>query len=134
MKALKIPADNTQAMFIMDIKTDKFTPLYQPLAKVLGCTYIEPVTIGNWKTRDRFDTMKLIVDDAGALKSLPRNERASVLYGYPVHGASIYGDALVVGQGYFEDGPDICGLEKVSHDFDINDLGEWRTLFRELMV
>lgn len=53
------------------------------------------------------ETVVMIVDESGAIKNLPINPVASILYGVQYHGYAIYGDILFAKQN----GPDIEPLE-----------------------
>lgn len=115
MKAIKIPHDITKPMEAVDI--DKG---WQAMASAIGGEYIERVRIGDYTKEPsvRFEDAVLIVDEVGMPKRLPVNLRAALLYGLSKHGwpkRLIFGDALVVGEGFTfdsEEGPgtDFCDL------------------------
>lgn len=112
MKAIKIPHDITRPMETVDI--DKG---WQAMASAIGGEYIERVRIGDHTKEPsvRFEDAVLIVDETGMLKRLPVNLRAALLYGFSKHGQPIFGDALIVGEGFTfdsEEGPgtDFCDL------------------------
>ena len=46
----------------------------------------------------------ILVDESGRLKGLPENKIASLLYGTPIHGAPIVGDAFVCSEVYVDYG------------------------------
>lgn len=77
---------------------------YEGMAKILNCDYVERVRIGNWKTRKLFTAPNdvavfMYVDETGRYKEENTvNERASTLYGFPIHGETIVGDALLVAE------------------------------------
>ena len=105
MRALKIPADNGAPMEIVDIDVRD----YHEAAKAIGggAQYIERVVIGDGTARRRFEDMVMIVDEEGALEETgnrrqPHNLRASYLYGAHIHGSRVYGDVLLVGEGYVD--------------------------------
>ena len=107
MRALKIPADDGAPMEIVDIDVRD----YREAAKAIGggAQYIERVVIGDATARRKFEDMVMIVDEEGALEKTgngcqPHNLRASYLYGVHIHGGRVYGNVLLVGEGYVDSG------------------------------
>ena len=107
MRALKIPADNGAPMEIVDIDVRDYREAVKAIGG--GAQYIERVVIGDGTARRRFEDMAMIVDGEGALDApfngrQPHNLRASYLYGTHIHGGRVYGNVLLVGEGYVDSG------------------------------
>ena len=65
-------------------------------------------TAANELLGDTFERVRLsrdygiLVDESGRLKGLPENKIAGLLYGTPIHGAPIVGDAFVCSEDYVD--------------------------------
>ena len=102
MLAIKL---NTSAPHVQP-HSENFTGLLDFAYRAIGCDCIEivhPVHLPH--------PYKMIVDESGALKNLPINPIASVLYGTPTHGWPIVGTALIMKEAMTSDGPDIVSLD-----------------------
>lgn len=116
MRALKIPADNGAPMEIVDIDVRDYREAVKAIGG--GAQYIERVVIGDGTAHRicrRFEDMVMIVDEEGALEETgngrqPHNLRASYLYGTHIHGGRVYGNVLLVGEGYVDSGIDFIDL------------------------
>ena len=64
----------------------------------------------NEMTREIGSSVVCLVDEEGLFKNLPVNAIGSYLYKTELHGHSIVGTILVVGEYWGVDGPDISGL------------------------
>lgn len=107
MRYLLIPYNRFADIELRELDLDDPTPLYMQLASVLTngssapimhCSGIERIPIGVWAVRRRFSNMVMVVDEDGGPKSLPMNHRASYIYGQPVHGTPIRGNAILIGE------------------------------------
>jgi hypothetical protein len=102
---LKIPVEGDIIKHRLMINfADGVPDPYFAIKNYLG-GYPERVVIGDYRTRERWDNVRMLVDEDGRLKRLLANPRASILYGAPAHGTYIYGDVLIVevavgGDGY----------------------------------
>lgn len=111
MRAIFVPADREQPMTEVQISDDRpLLSIYNALNQ--GTTIVERVIVGDPSVRRRFDNMVMLVDEEGATpwKQLPRNTRASFLYGIHFHGTAIYGNALLIGEDVVydpEEGPGV---------------------------
>ena len=85
---------------------ENFTGLLDFAYKAIGCDCIEIVHPINLP-----EPYTMIVDESGALKNLPINPIASVLYGTPTHGWPIVGKAMIMKEAITNDGPDIVSLD-----------------------
>jgi len=121
-KVIKIPADVSQEMEVIDIGNMG----WREAAQSIGADYIEQVRIGDCLNQRGWDHMRMLVDETGRLKSLPYNRRGSILYGEPLHGQFIAGDAIIVGELLlnYEDGPEWVGLdhEGMSGNYGVGDM------------
>jgi hypothetical protein len=113
-RMIKVPADDKQALVDMQWST-----LENLQAEVGG--YVRPTVIGDPVTRQGFFDVRMLVDEDGSFKAeLPYNRRASYIYGEPVHGQQLVGDAVIVGYSGMGDWEDVPGAM----------LGELNELFR----
>jgi hypothetical protein len=101
MKAVKVPADITQPITVIDVDYG-----WQNFARAIGgeCQYIErfscPLT-------QEFGLVG-VVDEDGQFDGQPRNFRAWALY--PLPNYLLAGDVLVIAEGMTPEGPDFVDL------------------------
>lgn len=104
VRAVHIPADPQDTIRDVEVNLERLGEFFGP-----GSLF-ERVTSG--PLRDELGTVDnlpvLVVDEEGRLKSLPYNERATILYvpSASRHSHWIAGDALVLGEGMTAEGPD----------------------------
>jgi len=104
MLALKLDTDNCQTM--EELRSDSGSLLgfcYQ----AIGCDCIEVV-----HPKRLPHPYVMIIDESGALKELPLNPLASVLYETDKHGWPIMGTALLMKEAMTDEGPDIVSLNE----------------------
>lgn len=82
-------------------------PLYKTVGKAVG-GYIEIVFPQNLKA-----PYCMVVDEEGLLKSKTPNSFGCYLYGTMWHGCPIFGDIVILKDGYRNGEPDIVGLDDV---------------------
>lgn len=104
MLALKLDTNNCQTM--EELRSDSGSLLgfcYQ----AIGCDCIEVV-----HPKRLPHPYVMIIDESGALKELPLNPLASVLYETDKHGWPIMGTALLMKEAMTDEGPDIVSLNE----------------------
>lgn len=98
MLGILIPFDDNKCLEVKHYEE----PLYKTIGEDVG-GFIEIVRV---KLGDRKNVV-IVVNDEGILQDLPLNALASILYGRP-----IFGNAVLMYEGYNEDGePDIIGIK-----------------------
>lgn len=80
-------------------------PLYKSVGKAVG-GYIETVN-----PRGLTSPYVLVVNEEGAY-NLPVNLFGSLLYGIMAHGSPIYGNVVIMKEGFRNGEPDVVGLSK----------------------
>lgn len=110
--AIKIPIDPEEQMTEVKLENQNDYFLHAIQKEVGG--WIERVVIGNIKKEppERYNGIAMYVDEEGMLKGKLPNPRATILYGGPLHGGIIYGDALLVCELVGEEGPELGTLIK----------------------
>lgn len=104
MLALKLDTDNCQTM--EELRSDSGN-LLGFCYKAIGCDCIEVV-----HPKRLPHPYVMIIDESGALKDLPLNPQASVLYETDKHGWPIMGTALLMKEAMTDEGPDIVSLNE----------------------
>lgn len=126
MRSIIIPSDVTRPIMAVWVAHDDLDEQLVDITRLVGG--FERVKVGDWRTREQFGTpeywVTMVVDDNSQVKGLPENLRASILYGAPIHGHGIYGDALLLGEHYGPEGPEFTTLPP---GFD--DAHRWRDWF-----
>lgn len=97
MKAIYIPVDGD--MKVVDVENG-----WSALGQAIDAGFIERV-------RTPFPNKVLVVDESGHITGKRKNRVASVLYGEAHHGGVIVGDALLVQEGWVEDGLDFVEMD-----------------------
>jgi hypothetical protein len=127
---IKIPADMTQALVEMDWHRPD-----QLRTEIGG--FFERVRIGDSTQQPPvpFEKVIMLVDEDGTFKPLTHkmNIRASLLYGYQIHGQPIVGDVVIVGEDWVTNDEDGPGIDFVELPEDKR-LEFWNDFFRAHLV